>query len=124
MREHALTTELMTSILRDLALKICELSLEITTRDLCQAFTDIQGHTNCFDAVVRPIDAEIPEDDTPRPELAALRLQFYHYDFFDFAQKEEFFREQEARAHQYIEYLNLLLAKGKPVTVSDLQAAA
>ena len=124
MRQHALTTELMTSILRDLALKICELSLEITTRDLCQAFADIKGHINSFEAVVRPIDAEIPEDDTPRPELATVRFQFYHHDFFDFTQKEEFFREQEARARQYIEYLNLLLAKGKAVTVADLQAAA
>lgn len=124
MTETTITTEQMTEILRDRALIICQLSLEITTRGIAQGWAEVHGHVNVFSAVIRPIDATIPEDDTPRPTLAELKFELFHYNFYNLEQKAERFHERLAEADQYIAYLKMLLAQGKAIKVSALQGAA
>lgn len=124
MTEPTITTEQMTEVLRKRAFIICQLSLEITTREIAQGWAEVHGHTNVFSAEIRPIDATIPEDDTPRPLLAELRIELYHYDFYNLEQKAEHFRERLTEADQYIAYLKMLLAQGKAITVAAMQGAA
>lgn len=121
MPQPVLTEKLMTEILMERALKICQLSLEITTRELAQASTDIQGLVNTFEAKIRTVDA--PAADS-KPELARLHMRLYHYDFHYGQEKEKDFSERLTEADRYIAYLNLILAKGKPVTMADLRGAA
>jgi|GEM_PF-2742065 len=119
-----MTTEQIVDNLRERALKVCQLSLEITTRGLAQAFAEVHGHTNHVSAVIRPVDAIIPEDESPRPEIAFLRLRLYEYDFLDQEQKEEDFLEQVTDADRYIAYLEQLLAQGKAITLAAIRGAA
>jgi hypothetical protein len=124
MTETTITTEQMTEILRDRALIICQLSLEITTRGIAQGWAEVHGHVNSFSAVIRPIDATIPEDGSPRPALAELRIELDHYDFHCPESKARFFRERLLKADQHIAYLKMLSARGKIITIAAMQGAA
>lgn len=124
MSQPYITNGRMTEILQECALKICQLSLKITTQGIAQAWAEVHGHVNVFYAVIRPIDATIPDDDSPRPELAELRISLGHRNFHTKEQAEESFRERLSDASRYIAYLELLLARGKAVTVAAMRGAA
>lgn len=121
MPQPVLTEKLMTEILMERALKICQLSLEITTRELAQASADIHGIVNTFEAETRAIDAPAAGS---KPQLAKLHIELYHHDFHCATEKERDFSERLTEADRYIAYLNLILAKGKPVTMADVRGAA
>lgn len=121
MPEPVLTETLMTEILRERALKICQLSLEITTRQMAQAWAELHAHINTFTADVLPVDASASGNRHP---LAKLNLALDHYDFHSPHERAEYFRERLTETDQYIAYLNLLLAQGKVVTVEATRGAA
>lgn len=124
MSAPTMSTDQMLAALRVRALRVCSLSLEINTRGLAQAFVDVYGHTHSIYAVLRPVDTIIPDNGDTRPELANLSLRLYDYDFHGHEEKQEDLQEQADTADQYIAYLELLLAKGQPVTVADVGSEA
>lgn len=121
MEKRILTEQLMTEIIRERALKICQLSLEITTRRLAQARAEVHGRINTFSAEVRPIDAPISGDS---PLLAELRMELDHYDFYSPKEQEQDFSRRLKEADQYIAYLNLILARGTAMTMEAVRGAA
>ncbi|MBB5321192.1 hypothetical protein [Marinobacter oulmenensis] len=124
MSAPTMSTDQMLAALRVRALRVCSLSLEINVRGIAQAFVDVYGHTHSMYADLRPADTVFPENGEPRPEIANLNLRFYAYDFHDHEEQQEDMQEQADAADQYIAYLELLLAKGQPVTVADVGSEA
>lgn len=100
--------------------KICQLSMEASSRELVQAFAWYHGHTNTIQAYVHPIRA-IYDGETDNPKLAEINIRLSTYEFHRQEEQQAQLLADLERADQYIAYLDLLLAQDKPVTLEDVE---
>ncbi len=100
--------------------KICQLSMEASSRELAHAFAWYCGHTNTMNAYVHPVRS-VYDGVADNPKLAEINARLYVYEFHSQDEQTASLLTQLERADQYIAYLDLLLAQDKPVTLEDVE---
>lgn len=118
-----LTREDMTELLYIRAEEIFLLCAIITRRGIAHAFCELIGHVGSLQSRVYAADT-IYEAGTPRTELAETQVSLNIHECLtgELLQKE--FDKKMAELDTYVSYLDLLIAKNKPVLSEIRENAA
>lgn len=112
----ALTNEQMREDMYLRAEEIILLSCIITRRKLAHAFIDLYAHIERLSGSVMPINANYQTDQGPvTPHAAELFIELAIADGLPDAHNTERFNKSMNEMNTYISYLDLLIAKNKPV---------
>lgn len=119
----ALTREDMTEMLYIRAEEIFLLCAIITRRGIAHAFCSLDAHVDNLHSRVMAIDT-VYQRSSPQTRVAELDAKLEMYDTLTGDSLAEEFERTMAEMNTYVSYLDLLIAKGKPVLSEMLEGAA
>ena len=118
-----LTREEMTEALYLRAEEIFLLCAIITRRGIAHAFCELMGHVGSLQSRVYPTDT-IYEEGVPRTDLAEIWLSLNIHECLTGKLLQEEFDKKMAEMDTYVNYLDLLIAKNKPVRSELMERVA
>jgi hypothetical protein len=122
-KPKALTNEQMTETLYSLAEEIFLLCAILTRRKLAHGFCDLAAHIQQLDSRVMPCNSSYSAADVVTPHAAEISVYLDINDSLADDANQHKYEEAAKEMEIYISYLDLLIAKDKPVMCEQMVAA-